>query len=91
MTTSERCGPGRQAHEAARTQQLGEGAPVPLDAGVGKVHAVGVDVLAEKGDFFHSLLDKRPYFRQDVAGATIEFFASQMRDDAKRARVIASD
>ncbi len=56
---------------SAGPQQLGESSPITGQCGVGERDAVGVDVLAEQGDFEHTVVHQGPHLGQDVCRAAV--------------------
>ncbi len=75
---------------SAGPQQLGESSPITGQCGVGERDAVGVDVLAEQGDFEHTVVHQGPHLGQDVCRAAVDLPTPQRRDDAERAAVVAA-
>ena len=68
----------------ARAQKLGKRAAVT------ELHAVGVHVLAEQGDFYRAGIHERLHLGQDVPGAAVFFLTAQLGNNAERARVVAA-
>jgi hypothetical protein len=58
---------------------------------VTKIHAIGVDVLAEQSYFNDALINQRPNFPQDLFFCPIFFNATKGWNNAESAGVVASD
>ncbi len=68
-----------------RAEELSEREPIT------ELDTVRVDVLAEQGDFEDAGFDERPDLGQYVARPPVLLGATQARDDAERAGVVAAD
>ncbi len=74
----------------AGAQQRGEGPAVPGNFRLSERDPVGVDVLAEQGDFQDTLVHQGTDLCQDVGRTAIDFPAAQRRHNAERAGVVAA-
>ena len=69
----------------AGPEELGEGLPVA------ELHTVGVDVLAQEGDFDGAVVHQRLDLGKDVSGPAVFLLSAEGGHDAEGAGVVAAD